>query len=138
MSDVSDIVDAVLADVTAAVGGVTTSATVVMADDLKPEDFPFASVYQTDYDVERLDWLQENRIWTIECALFQANDSTATAEENLEAMETKLEAVRDKVAEDSTLGGAADYATCLTIVHEAHPDSSRIAALIVVRAEKVA
>jgi hypothetical protein len=131
MSDVSDIVDAVLVEVASAVSGVTTSKEVVQPDTRPAEDFPFAMVVQTEYDTEPLPWLQENRIWTISGALWQADGTRDT-------METKLEAIRDEIFGNPTLSGACDQASCVVLVPESHPDDRLIAGLFVVRAEQVA
>jgi hypothetical protein len=131
MSDASDIVDAILADVTTAVTGVTTSTAVVQPDDRPDEDFPLAIILQTEYDVEPLDWGQENRIWTVDVALFQIGGTRET-------MQTKLEAVRDQIGADTTLASSCDRAVCVTAIPESHPDAARIAGIFVVRAEKVA
>lgn len=139
MSDISDIVDAIIADLGTAVSGINTSKNAVQPDALPDEDFPLAEVLQTDYDIEPLDWGQENRIWTVSIALFevaskQAGDGLGTRD----TMETKLEAVRDQIAADNTLGGTCDRALCGSIVPESHPDASRIGGAFVVIAEKVA
>ena len=130
MSNASDIVDAVLAHVETAVAGITTSKEVVQPDTLPDDKFPLAMILQTEYDPEPLDWLQENRTWTVSVALWQVDGTRDT-------METKLEAVRDLIAADPTLGGTCDRAVFADAVPESHPDSSHIAGLFVVRAEQV-
>ena len=131
MSDASDIVDAVLAHITAAVSGVTTLEEVVQPDERPAEDFPLAMILRTEYEPEPLDWLQENRTWTVAVALWQAGGTRAE-------METKLEAIRDRIVADPTLGGASERSIFADAVPESHPDDSRIGAAFVVRAEKVA
>ena len=130
MSAESAIVDAVIADLTAAISGLTTSREPVQPDTMSDDKFPLAVVLQTEYDVEPLDWMQENRIWTISVALWQAGGTRDT-------METKLEAIRAKFFADPTLDNSVDRALCVTSVPDSHPDDSRVAGLIVVRAERV-
>ena len=130
MSAESDIVDAVIVDLEAAILGITTMREPVAVDAVPDDQFPLAVVLQTEYDMEPLDWMQENRIWTISVAIMQAGGTRDT-------MKTKLEAVRNQLFNDPTLDNAADRALCITSVPDSHPDDTRIAGLIVVRAEKV-
>jgi len=139
MSDISDIVDAILTEVEAAVSGVTALTTVVHPDDRPDEDFPLATVLQTEYDVEPLDYLQENRVWTVSVVLWEeASKQSGDGLGTRETMQTKLEAIRDKIVADPTLGGTCDRAMCVTAIPESNPDASRIAGVFVVRAERVA
>ncbi len=131
MSDASDIVDAILADVTTAVGGVTTSTEPVLVDGRPDSAFPLAMILQTEYDPDPLPWLQENRTWTVSGVVWQAGGTRDT-------METKLEAIRDQIAADPTLGAKCDHAVFANAEPESHPDSNRISGVFVVRAEKVA
>lgn len=130
MSVESSIVDAVIADVEAAITGVTSLREASDIDSLPDSSFPLAMVLQTDYDAEWLDWMQENRSWTISLGLWQAGGTR-------DDMQTKLEAVRDQFFNDPTLSNAVDRALCVTSVPDSHPDDSRIGGVIVVQAEKV-
>ena len=95
MSAESEIVDAVVADLEAAITGITIKTEPVAADAVPDDQFPLGVVLQTEYDMEPLDWMQENRIWTISVAVMQVGGTRAK-------METKLEAVRNQIFADPT------------------------------------
>lgn len=139
MSDISDIVDAILAEVEDAITGVTTSSSVVQPDERPHEDFPLAMVLQTEYDVDPLDYMQENRIWTVSGVVWEeASQQSGDGLGTRETMQTKLEAIRDEIRNNPTLSGVCDRAMCVTALPESHSDDSRVAGLFVVRVEKVA
>ena len=131
MSDAGDIVAAILADVSAAVSLGGSSVESVSVESLPEDSFPFAMIVQTDYSSDRLDWIQEQRSWIISGQLFQRGGTR-------DDMQTKLEAVRDQLAADPTLGGVVDDATVDVAVPDSHPDAETIAGEFSVQALKVA
>lgn len=131
MSDAGDIITAILADIAAAITGVTTAEDPTAVDTLPKESLPFAMILETDYDVELLDWGQEQRTWTIAGTVVQ-NGGTR------EAMQTKLEAIRAQVLADPTLGGTVDRSSFAGAVPESHPDATRLYGVFAVQAEQVA
>jgi hypothetical protein len=70
MSQIGDILDAIVVHAEAAISGVTVSLEAV-GPDVNEEDLPFLTVLQTQYDVDFLPWAQENRIWVVSGALYQ-------------------------------------------------------------------
>ena len=131
MSDAGDIVSAILADVSAAVTLGASSVEPVSVENLPDDDFPFAMIVQTDYETERLDWLQEQRTWTVTGELYQRGGTRAE-------IQTKLEAIRDQVVADPTLGGACHDATVALAVPDSSPDSENLAGRFAVQATRVA
>ena len=131
MSDASDIVDAILSDVTTAVAGITAFKEVVRPDKRPDSDFPLAMILQTEYEPERLDWGQENRTWVVSVAIWQAGGTR-------DAMETKLEAIRDQIAADPTLASSCERSVFAAAVPTSNPDSSRVGGFFTVTAEQVA
>jgi hypothetical protein len=130
MSDAGTLVTAVLADVAAAVSGVTQLSASTSLDALNDEQFPVVMILQTEYEVEPLDWRQERRIWTISGTLGQVGGTR-------DDMATKLEACRAQTTTDPTLGGAVEHAIFAGAVPEQHTDSARIYGVFAVRAEEV-
>ena len=131
MSVAGDIITALLADITTAIAGVTTTAEAVSITDLRDEDFPHAMVLQTDYEAEELDWGQQFRTWTISGSIIQKDGTRET-------MQTKLEAIGVQIAADATLAGSVDRATFSSSVSHSHTDSSFIYGVWIVAAELVA
>lgn len=130
MSVAGDIVTAVLADISTAIAGVTTSKEAVSITELRGEDFPHAMVLQTDYEAEILEWSQERRTWTISGTIVQEGGTR-------EDMQTKLENIGAQVAADSTLGGTVDRSTFASSLSHSHTDSPHLFGVFVVQAEKV-
>ncbi|GAF94969.1 unnamed protein product [marine sediment metagenome] len=131
MSDAGDIITAILADVTAAVDGVETSEESVAFETVLKEKLPFVSVIEASYEVdESLEWGQENRIWTFTGTVAQLGGTRET-------MQAKLDAIRDQVLTDRTLGSTVDTAIFAGTVPASHPDATRIMGAFGVRAEKV-
>jgi hypothetical protein len=132
MSDAGDILTAITADITAAISGVTTSVEPVAIDATVPrEDLPFAATWGSGDEAEPLDWGQENRVWDFSSFVIQQGGTRET-------MQTKLEAIRAQVVADPTLDGTVDKAVFSGALLESPPDSSRIAGVFAIRAEKVA
>jgi hypothetical protein len=88
------------------------------------------TVLQTQYDVEFLEWNQENRLWLITGAVYQEGGTR-------EAMHLKLEAFRDAVAADAQLGVLVDRASLANSVPESSPDSKIVVGIWAARCEKV-
>lgn len=130
MSVAGDIVTAVLADISTAISGVTTSKEAVSVVELRGQDFPHAMLLQTDYEVETLDWSQERRTWTISGTVVQEGGTR-------EDMQTKLEDIGVQIAADPTLGGAVDHATFASSLSHSHTDAAHIFGVFAVQAEKV-
>ncbi len=131
MSAAGDIITALLADITTAIAGVTTTAEAVSITDLRDEDFPHAMVLQTDHESENLDWGQQLRTWTISGTVIQKGGTRET-------MQTKLENIGIEIAADTTLGGSVDRATFSSSVSHSHTDSPFIYGVWVVSAELLA
>jgi hypothetical protein len=130
MSDAGDILSAISTDVAAAVSGVTVS---LLAEDPKKigtATMPWCRLLMVDYSVEPLDYAQEERTWTI-AGLVVEDAGTR------ETMQTKLEAIRDQVFADATLGSVVKRATCATLVPYSSPDDARIMGEFFVSAVKV-
>jgi hypothetical protein len=130
MSDVSDISDAIVAAVEAAVAGSEAVVGNLAIDTVASDRFPIAEIVQTGNEPEPLPWRQENQVWLFECAMYQKGGTRQT-------MQTKLEAIRDGVRADPTLSGACDRASCAALVPESHVDSRLVTGVFVIRAEKV-
>lgn len=130
MSVAGDIVTALLADITTAVAGVTTSAEAVSVDELNSEDFPHAMLLQTAYEPVQIEWGQQRRVWTLSGTVVQKGGTR-------EDMQAKLEAIGDQIAADDTLGGAVDRSLFASSVSHSHSDSVHVFGVFVVQAEKV-
>lgn len=131
MSEVGILVDLVIAHAEAGISGLTTSKEAVKIDSVPKESLPYATVLGTDYDVELLDFLQENRIWTISVAVYQEGGTR-------EDMQAELDGIHARILDDPTLSNACDRAAVLTTVPEQNPDSGIVAGILVVRTERVA
>lgn len=71
---------------------------------LEADAFPHLFVHSQDEEIEVLDHLQERR--TIRTAM-----SLVTVDGDHDGMSTKLDAIRDQIHSDRTLGGIVDHAT---------------------------
>lgn len=128
MSVAGDIVTALLADVAAAISGVTTSTEAIAIE--QASGFPFAMILQTDYDAEWIEWGQERRTWTISGTIVQEGGTR-------EDMQTKLEDIQTQIVADPTLGGSVERAIFGGSIPQQHPDAKYIYGLFAVQAEKV-
>ncbi len=131
MSDAGDIVDAISSDATTSISGATVEKQATSVEG-RDHEFPLVQILNTDYDVDTLDWRQETRRWTIKGAVWIVAEGNTR-----DTMQAHLEAFRDQIALDPTLGGAVDYSTIVLAVPESHSDSPRIAGFFEVRAELV-
>ena len=131
MSDAGDILTALTTDVEAAISGVTVGTDPITSDDLTAGQLPYCVLLQIEYGAEPLEWGQENRTWTVAGGIVQ-NGGTR------EQMLVKLEAVRDQVNADTTLGGTVDRAQVAVVAYYSHPDDARVFGEFSVSAEQVA
>ena len=136
MSDVSSIIDAVLAHVGAAVAGVTTrnalTAGYIAFDAVPPDQRPFAQAFAGSVISEPIGVVNQfNRTTTFSVILLRDPDQGEQAWIDLEAIRAALRA-------DLTLGGLVDrYTEGLTAVDEV-TDRDRTLGRIDVSHEKVA
>lgn len=130
MSDAGDIITGVLAAAETASAGIATSIEASSIEGLSEEDFPRVHVLHTDYAMTVLDWLQEERTWTVGGEFYLYNSTR-------EAMQTLLEAFRDAVHADRTLIGVCQDAGAYVAVPDSHPDSAVVAGEYIVQAVKV-
>ena len=130
MSDAGDMITALLADAGTAIPGVTTSLEPVMGGDINNEDLPYLTVLATDYASSPLAWQQESRVWTFTGRLY--NDGGTR-----EAMQLDLEAFRDQVRADPTLGGSCDFAVMVASVPHSAGDAKLVVGDWAVRCERV-
>jgi hypothetical protein len=131
VSDAGDILTALTADVQAAVSGVTVGTDPINFDQLAAVDLPYCVLVVAEYTAEHLDWGQEQRTWAVVGVLAQGGGTR-------EQMQTKLEAIRDQVFADPTLGSAVDRATCAPLDTESNADDTRVFGVFSVEAEKAA
>jgi hypothetical protein len=131
MSDIGDILTALTADIEAGVSGVTVSLLPTTYDEIVSKDLPYCVLALVDYSVDPLEWGQEERTWTIAGSICQDGGTR-------EQMQTKLEAIRDQIFADQTLGATVDRATFAPGVPFSHSDSQHVFGEFGVRAEKVA
>ncbi len=124
MSDAGDIVTAVQAVVDTALS-ITSVQESVSLETLDSSDFPYARVVQTGYAVDLLERAQEQRQWTISVLVAIQGDT-----ETREDMAVHLEAIRDGIIADRTLGFSATdrgwTAYCEFLVPESHTDTDMI------------
>lgn len=130
MSVIGDIIDAIITDIGTAIGGVTTEKENVSIAQLKSEDLPRVRVVGSLFESDPLDFLQETHRWTVELMLVQSGGTRET-------LETKIEAIRDQIFADPTLGAKVDRAYMQSSVPHSQPDAKRLIGRIVVIAEKV-
>lgn len=128
MSQAGSIVDALQALIEDE--GFTVLTTATAPEQIPVDQFPAARILATDYDLNPLDYLQEQRVWVVSAALWIAAGTR-------EDMQTHLEAIRDAVYAEPTLGGIVDRAFVASSLPESHSQASQIAGLLVLRAEKV-
>jgi hypothetical protein len=131
VSNAGDILTALTADIEAAVSGVTVGLVPITFDDLASRDLPYCVLLMVDNTAEALDWGQEQRTWTIAGQLAQSGGTR-------EQMQTKLEAIRDQIFADRTLGSSVDKSTFASLVPYSHIDDPLIYGEFSVSAEKVA
>jgi hypothetical protein len=130
VSNAGDILAALTTDIEAAVSGITVSLESITFDEMTVGQLPYCTIVQGDYTVETIPYSQEERVWTIAGVVCQ-NGGTR------ETMATKLEAIRDQIFADQTLGGVVDVATFAPGVPFSHSDSQHIFGEFGVRCEKV-
>lgn len=100
MSDMGTILDALSTAAEGAVTGLTGERGLRLNP--SPEDKPILFLYNPEETVELSDHLQETVTTTVQAALF--DDVTQ------EAMATYLDAIRDAIRADKTLGGVVRWA----------------------------
>lgn len=130
MSVIGDIVAAVIVDVKAAVPGIDTESENIPLSALTTQHLPHVRVIGTEFESELLDFRQELHRWSIELQLVQQHDTR-------ESLELKVEAIRDQVFADPTLGSTVDRARMESSVPHSQADAEKLSARIVVIAEKV-
>jgi hypothetical protein len=131
VSDAGDIITALTTDIEAAVAGITVGLVPVNFQELMDVDLPYCTLLMVDYTVEPLDYGQEERTWTFVGVLAQEEGTR-------EQMQTKLDAIRDQIFTDRTLGSNVDDASCAPIVPYSHGDDPYVYGEFSVQASKVA
>ena len=131
MSVIGDIVDAIIVDVGVAVTGIDTEKENIPISSLKAEDLPHVRVIGSLFQSEPLDdFLQEQHRWEVELMLVQDGGTRET-------LETKIEAIRDQIFADPTLGAKVERAYMQSSVPHSQPDAAKVIGILVVIAEKV-
>jgi len=116
MSEAGDMITALTTVVEDAVTGVTVLTDPINPEKVKIDDLPACLLFQIDYSVEPLEYLQEERTWTFFGELIVKGGTRET-------MRLALEAIRDAVFDDPTLDGSAHVATCAPLVPYTQTDS---------------
>ena len=130
MSDIGDIIDAIISDIGTAISGVSTEKENLPVSSLTTSDLPHVRVIDSEFGAEALDFRQELHSWTVTLQLVQAAGTR-------ESLELKIEAIRDQIFSDPTLGGVVDRAVMQSAVPRSQPDAERLQGSITVVAEKV-
>lgn len=131
MSVISDIVDAIIDDVKVAVQGINTEAENLPIHALTTQHLDHVRVIGTLFESEPLeDFRQENHRWTVELMFVQAGGTR-------ESLETKIEAIRNQIFTNPTLGAKVDRAYMQSSVPHSQPDAAKLIGVLVVIAEKV-
>jgi hypothetical protein len=131
MSDAGDIITALTTDIETAVSGVTVGTEPITFDDLTDKQLPYCVLIIGEPGAERIEWSQEERTWPVLGVIAQQGGTRET-------MQTKLEAIRDQVVADPTLGSNVDDAIVGALVVYSHADDARIYGEFSVEAKKVA
>lgn len=103
-SDVGEIMDAIITAAEGAVSGLTGYRGLKLVSDLtEDEDFPYLCVYDPDESTELGDFLMTRSSVEVAMLLY-------TKEETQEAVAVKMDAIRDAIDTDATLGGVVQFA----------------------------
>lgn len=92
--------------------GITIGNEPTLTDVIAKQNFPYATVLVDEEEPERLDFKQERRRVVGSIAVVINTTSGATAEATREAMDVKLEALRDAIFADPYLTSSVDDASC--------------------------
>lgn len=130
MSVIGDVIDAIIVDVKAAVSGIDTETENLAISALTTQHLPHVRVVASEFEAEALEFRQELHRWTVELTLVQSHGTR-------ESLELKVEAIRNQIFADPTLGGAVDRAVMQSAVPHSQPDAERMQGSIIVTAEKV-
>lgn len=102
MSQITDIVTALVADVTAALTSYNSVDSVyTAADDIREGEMPKAMVFNPGLEVERLPYRQVSEITTLGIALVRKHGEAAE-------IRTDVEAIIAQIESDTTLGSKVD------------------------------
>lgn len=131
MSDAGAILTALTTIVETAVDGVTVAVDPTSFTKLTTDNLPYCILTHEPYASEQLVYAQERRTWVV-LGQLAVNGGTR------EATQLLLEAIRDAVLADPTLGSSVDSAFCAPNDAFTNPDDPRVFGDFNVTAEKVA
>lgn len=133
MSQITDIVTALVADVTTALSVPSSYKSVdsvyTELSQLREGDLPKAMVFNPSVEVERLAYKQVSEITTLGIALIRKQGEAAEIRTDVEAVITQIEA-------DSTLGSKVDDSLIDTIEID-ETQSTRTLAVLTIQARRV-
>jgi len=117
---------------TAAGDTVTTSADPDSFGNIEPEEYPHARIIFVEEEPERLAFRQERRRVLGEIAIGLTGESATRELVNL-----RLEAIRDAIFADQTLGGLVDYTNAESGIATSSPDDSKKYGVLDITTEEV-
>jgi len=131
VSVIGTVIAAIIVDVKTAVQGIDTESENLPVSSLTERELPHVRVLGSSFEAEPLeDFLQETHRWTVDLLLVQKGGTR-------ESLETKIEAIRDEIFSDQTLGGAVERAHMESAVPHSQTDAEKLIGVITVIAEKV-
>lgn len=136
MSRLNDIRSAVVTIVgtvfTAAGETVTTSADPDTFEGLPDEQFPHARILFIEEEPERLAFKQQRRRVVGDIAIAMVGETITR-----ETVDTRLQAIRDAIFADETLGGLVDDITAESGITISNPDESKVYGTLEITTEEV-
>lgn len=102
--------------------------------DLRPAELPHCFAHDPTETASELDWMQQEVQFSVQLSFWASGASTVQ-----ETMNGYLDAVRDAVRGDPTLGGLVDFAWCATrgTIDQPIPGRTEKAGVVIVRTRKV-